>query len=199
MPLRCIVLSSVAAFLVGAGSCAAAEQSVLAQLVGPLHRQGKSFGCYVKRYGAGYLAAHPGQRVTFVKALIAGYYRTDVAGRNGAYEYQVSLAFRFRDRPETLSTVAECGEGQRTDPARSGIVCAGPGEKSYLTVRGRNLSIVMPGGADLWMPGPVDQRHEVVKNPFGSKDEAFHLSLGRLKPCEDLAFDDWKPLRPYRR
>jgi len=44
------------------------------------------------------------------------------------YMYQVTLAFKFRDRNETLTGVAECGDGKPNDSLRSGANCAGPGD-----------------------------------------------------------------------
>jgi len=176
---------------------AGADNAFLERLVGPLQRDGQSFACFSRHYDAAHLAKHPTQRVTFVKALVDAYFRESWPG-NGAYEYQVSFAFRFRDRAETLTGVAECGGGTTKDSARRGAHCAGPGATSHLQMQGRGvLVLTIPGGADLWAPGPVEQRHDTVKNPFGPDDEVFHLARTELKQCEDLAFDRQKPLRPH--
>jgi len=113
--------------------------------------------------------------------------------------YQVSLAFKFRGRDETLTGVAECGDGTPADSLRGGSFCAGPGEQpSHLALDGnKGLVMTFKGGADLWAPGPIDQRHDIVKNPFGPDDVAFRLARTSLKQCEDLAFDRQKPLRPH--
>jgi hypothetical protein len=115
--------------------------------------------------------------------------------------YQVSLAFRFRGREETLTGVAECGDGTPKDSLLGGAVCAGPGEKaSHLALNGdRVLVMRIPAGVDLWAPGPIDQRHDTVKNPFGADDTEFRLVRTGLKQCEDLAFDRQKPLPPTSR
>jgi len=57
--------------------------------------------------------------------------------------------------------------------------------------------MTIPNGADLWMPGPVDTRHDTVKIPFGPDDRVFRLIRTDLKQCEDLAFSRQKPLRPH--
>jgi hypothetical protein len=57
--------------------------------------------------------------------------------------------------------------------------------------------MTVPGGADLWMPGPVAKPHDTVNNPFGPDDRVFRLIRTDLKQCEDLAFDNQKPLRPH--
>jgi hypothetical protein len=65
-------------------------------------------------------------------------------------------------------------------------------------LQGRQVLVVtIPNGADLWAPGPVEKRHDTVKNPFGADDKTFLLIRTDLSECEDLAFERWKPLRPH--
>jgi len=171
----------------------------LATVLGGLGRQGEWFACFSQQYDDAHLAAHPGQRVTFMKALVDGYFRTSVLGpASGSYMYQVSLAFRFRDRADTLTGVAECGDGKPKDSVRGGANCAGPGDASHLGMEGRQVLVVtIPNGADLWGPGPKDERHDTIKNPFGPDDRVFRLTRTDVSQCEDLAFDRQKPLRPH--
>jgi hypothetical protein len=196
----------IAAALVGLVSAQRAHgegrgNEFLANLLGGgLPRQGESFACFSRQYSDEQLAADREQRVTYVKALIAAYFQeSSFAFVRGFYSYQVSLAFRFRDRAETLTQVAECGDGKPKDSLWGGANCAGPAEDgSHLALQGRQvLVIAIPNGADLWAPGPINQRHDIVKNPFGSEDKVFRLLRTDLKECEDLAFDRWKPLRPH--
>ena len=194
---------TVAAILAGlspgfAERAAGSGDEFLARLLGGLYREGESFACFSRQYDAAHLAAHPGQRVTFVKALVSAYFReSPIAAGRGAYAYQVSLAFRFRDRSETLPQVAECGDAK--DSLRYGASCAGPGVAGMrLALEGdRSVAIAIPGGADLWAPGPIDKRHDTVRNPFGPDDEVFRLDRTDVSQCEDLAFDRQKPLRPH--
>jgi len=178
---------------------ATAGNEFLATLVGSLPRQGESFACFSRQYDDAQLAARPKQKATFVKALIAAYRQQSSLGWASAYSYQVSLAFRFRDRADMLTGVAECGEGRVKDSLRGGAYCAGPGDPgAHLRLQGRQVLVVtLPNGADLWAPGPVDKRHDTVKNPFGADDKTFLLIRTELSECEDLAFERWKPLRPH--
>ena len=100
---------------------------------------------------------------------------------------------------ETLTGVAECGDGKPRDSLRGGAVCAiVGGTASHLALHGNNVLVMrIPGGADLWAPGPKETRHDTVKNPFGSDDEEMRLARTDLKQCEDLAFDQQKPLRQH--
>lgn len=192
---------AVAKHATGAGrpvSGDAGDNPFLNAIFGRMDGKSEYFACFSRQYDDAHLAAHANQRVTFVKALVAAY-RQKFAGSDAyaPYAYQVSLAFRFRDRPETLTSVAECGDGAQKDSLRGGAHCAGPGDAgSHLSTDGRRgIVLVIPAGADLWAPGPIDQRHDTVKNPFGSDDKTFRLRRTDVKQCEDLAFDRQKPLR----
>jgi hypothetical protein len=196
---------TIAAFLAGFTplqqvAAASSGNEFLARVVGRLYLRGASFACFARQYDAAHLAAHPRQQVIFAKALVDAYFReSSLPGGNSGYMYQVSLAFRFRGREETLTAVAECGDGTPRDSLLGGAVCAGPGDQaSHLAMDGDTVLVMrIPGGADLWAQGPIEQRHDTVKNPFGPDDAEFRLVRTALRQCEDLAFDRQKPLRPH--
>jgi hypothetical protein len=197
-----IVAASIAGLTpIAQARAAAPDSEFLSHVLGRrLSRDGETFACFTRKYDDAHLAAHPAQRVTFVTALVDAHFReSSLPPLRGSYLYQVSLAFNFRDRAETLTGVAECGDGTPKDSLRGGAHCAGPQSASArLALQGRRVLVVtLPEGADLWTPGPVDQRHDTVKNPFGSDDKVFRLVRTDLKECEDLAFDRQRPLRPH--
>lgn len=199
---RAFVLVAFVAGFSPLALAAGAGNAFLAHLLGHLYRHGESFACFSRQYDAAHLASHRDQQVTFIKALIAAHFaQSRVPSQAGYYMYQVSLAFKFRGREEILTGVAECGDGTPKDTLRGGAVCAGPGDQpSHLALDGNKILVMkFQGGADLWAPGPIDQRHDIVKNPFGPGDEAFRLARTDLKQCNDLAFDRQKPLRPHER
>ena len=179
---------------------ASSGNEFLAHVVGRLYSRGESFACFSRQYDAAHLAAHPRQQVIFAKALVDAHFReSSLPGGDAGYMYQVSLAFRFRGREETLTGVVECGDGTPKDSLLGGAVCAGPGENaSHLALDGDTVLVMrIPAGGDLWAPGPIDQRHDTVRNPFGPNDTEFRLVRTGLKQCEDLAFDRQKPLRAH--
>jgi len=91
---------------------ATAGKEFLAAVLGSLPRQGESFACFSRQYDDAQLAVRPRQKVAFVKALIAAYYReSSFAPESGAYSYQVSLAFRFRDRADLLTGSRSAARG----------------------------------------------------------------------------------------
>ena len=199
---RALIIAAALAELASAGQAhsAGSENEFLANLLGGLHRQGESFACFSRQYDDAELAARPGQRVTFVKALVDPYFReSSLEPARSSYLYRVSLAFRLRDRTETLTGVAECGDGTPRDSLHGGAHCVGPaGAATHLALQGRRVLLVtIPDGADLWAPGPVDKHHDTVKNPFGPDDRIFRLIRTDVRQCEDLAFDIQKPLRRH--
>ena len=118
----------------------------LAHVVGHLYRQGESFACFSRQYDAAHLAAHPRQQVIFAKALVHAHFReASLPGGEAGYMYQVSLAFRFRGREETLIGVAECGQGTSKDSLRGGAICAGPGVAA-LNLAPDGDGVVLDGG-----------------------------------------------------
>jgi hypothetical protein len=93
---------------------------------------------------------------------------------------------------------AAAGLKKALSEQRQGFVGATGGAATHLALHGRQVLVVtIPDGADFWMPGPVDKRHDTVKNPFGPDDRIFRLNRTNLRQCEDLAFDRQKPLRPH--
>ncbi len=194
---RRLLLVGAAVALVTPALAAGSGNPFLERLVGGLDKKQKSFACFSRHYDNAHLAAHPKQKVADMKMLVNAYYTEAFPpSAPGSYAYQVSLAFKLKDRPETLTQVAECG-GDLKDSRVRGAYCAGPGDKGvHLTLDGKDAVVIaIRGGADLWAPGPIDQRHDTVKNPLGADDKAFRLVRTELKECEDLAFDSDKPLR----
>jgi hypothetical protein len=119
---RALIAAAFAGLTSGQQAHAAtAGNEFLAVLIGSLPRQGESFACFSRQYDDAQLAARPKQKIAFVKALIAAYRQQSSLGpASSAYSYQVSLAFRFRDRADVLTGVAECGEGRVRDSLRGG-------------------------------------------------------------------------------
>jgi hypothetical protein len=201
--VRALMIAAVLASLapMSPARAGAPTNEFLAHVVGRLYRGGETFACFSRQYEDAYLAAHPKQNAIFAKLLVSAHFReSSLDPKHDFYSYQLSMAFKFRGRSETLTTVAECGDGKPRDSLRNGAVCAGPkaAGQSHLALQGdRSLLMTIPDGADLWAPGPMDQRHGIVKNPFGPDDKLIRLDRTDLSQCEDLAFDRQKPLRAH--
>jgi hypothetical protein len=193
-----LAISAVLATLAPGLVEAEPNDAFLSRLVGGLHRNGESFACFSRRYDEAHLATHPRQSVAYAKMLVSAYFRpSPLDPKHGAYAYQLGLGFKFRGNSDLLTSVAECGS--KNTPF--GAECAGPvgsdGDMRLALESDRAVLMTLPHGSDLWAPGPVEQRHEVVKNPFGEDDKTFRLERAPLAECEDLAFERQKPLRPH--
>jgi hypothetical protein len=124
---RALIAAAFAGLTSGQQAHAATAGNEFAAVLGSLPRQGESFACFSRQYDDAQLGARPKQKVAFVKALIAAYHQqSSLAPAAGHYSYQVSLAFRFRDRAEVLTGVAECGEGKVRDSLRGGAHARAP-------------------------------------------------------------------------
>jgi hypothetical protein len=161
----------------------AAEPSrFVSELIGARPGEGKTFACFTRVYDAAHLAAHPEQNVTAAEMLVVAYSSLD-------YAYQLRMGFRFRDHPQWLTTVAECG---RTAGSRGGgAVCAGPSDGGHmrLVLEGRRtVLITLPEGAALWKGGPPNP-DDTVDDAFHADDRVFRLERVPLGRCDDQAID----------
>ena len=193
---------TAAAALAPVAATGEGSNAFFTHMLGRLYPSGESFACFSRRYDEAALAAHPDQNVTFAKVLASASYRQSASGaKPDAYSIELGLAFRFRGRAETLTSAASCGGARAGETLHDGASCAGPvGSAGHmrLALEGADaLIMTIPNGSDLWGPGPIDQRHDVIKNPFGADDKIFRLHRTDVSHCEDLAFDRQKPLRPH--
>ena len=161
---------------------AAAPGEFVTRLMGRVPGEGKTFACFSRVYDEPHLAAHPGQNVRSLRVLAVAYSTLD-------YGYQLRMGFEFRGRPETLTTVAECGHSGLD---RQGARCAGPspGGSMHLALEADGSFLMfLPKGAHLWKPGPPNPQ-DTVDDAFGPADKRFRLARTVLSACDDQAIDD---------
>jgi hypothetical protein len=175
-------LSFVLALLSAFMAQAAQPGKFVTFLAGQKPGEGKTFACFTRTYDAVYLAAHPDQRVTAVRMLATVYSNLD-------YGYQLRLGVNVRDRPASLESVAECGNGKVRDRLDRAAVCAGIGGKVRLAIESRNVvQLSLPLDTDLWAPRP-NQKSDIVQNAFAEDDKHFRLTRAPLSQCDDQALD----------
>jgi hypothetical protein len=71
---RALIIVAFLATFSPLGRAASSNNAFLAHLVGHLYRQGETFDCFSRQYSAAHLAAHPGQQVTFMTALVDAHF-----------------------------------------------------------------------------------------------------------------------------
>jgi hypothetical protein len=165
-------------------SARAAEPSKFVSfLAGKRPGEGKTFACFVTTYDDAHLSTHPQQNVRAVRMLATVYSNHD-------YSYQLRIGLNFRDRAESLSTVAECGAGRERDTLRKAAVCAGIGGKVLLAIENKNsVQLSLPLATGLWRPGPP-QPNNPVNGAFAEDERHFRLTRAPLAQCDDHAIDE---------
>ena len=162
---------------------AASPNRFVTTLAGRTPGEGKTLACFARDYDAAHLAAHPHQNVASIHALVVVYSNMD-------YGYQLRIGLHLRDNPEALSTVAECGNGEKRDKLQRAAICAGIGGHVLLAVENRNfVQLSIPRSTGLWHSGPP-QPNNLVQNAFGEDDRHIRLRRAPLAQCVDQALDD---------
>ncbi len=184
MANRFVAISALLVGLTSSVPASAAEPSeFITHLMGRVPGQGKTFACFSHVYDDAHLGAHPQQNVRSMRVLIVAYSALQ-------YAYQLRMGFEFRGRPETLTTVAECGPSvSEANSARGSAVCAGPvgGRSMSLSLEGEHsVLMTLPDGAHLWKPGPP-RPNDTVNDAFGPNDKLFRLDRTALPLCDDQA------------
>jgi hypothetical protein len=152
-------------------------------LAGQTPGEGKTFACFRRAYDHAHLSAHPQQNVTAVRMLVTVYSKLD-------YGYQLRIGLQFRDRAESLSTVAECGNGREQDALPKAAICAGIAGRVLLAIENKNsVQLSLPLATGLWRPGPP-QPNNTVKDAFAEDDKHFRLYRAPLAQCDGQAIDD---------
>ena len=106
------------------------------------------------------------------------------------YGYQLRIGLQFRDRVESLSTVAECGNGRERDALPKAAICAGIGGRVLLAIEDKNsVQLSLPLARGLWRPGPP-QPNNTAKDAFAEDDKHFRLYRAPLAHCYGQAIDD---------
>jgi hypothetical protein len=165
---------------------ATAASPFVTRLMGREPGPRKTFACFARDYDEAHRATHPAQNMQSVWVLAVAYASLDNA-------VQLRMSFRFEGRPETLTSVAECG---RVHQSGDSTLCAGPigGGHMSLSLQGDHRILMnIPRGAHLWKPGPPSPS-DTVDDAFGSDDRLFRLERTSLSRCLDQAFPDEKAL-----
>ncbi len=185
--LRPLACAGFVVTLASASAQAAAPSAFVTKLLGQRPGPGKTFACFTRSYDSAHLAAHPHQNVTSMEVLATYYGGTQQS-------YQLRIGFHFRNHPELLTTVAECGSRDPTS-ARGVALCAGPGDgQGQLRLAGRKaLLVTLTPGIHLWKPGPPNPK-DTVDDAFGPDDKVIRLDRAPTSRCIDQAFEYEKSL-----
>ena len=159
----------------------------------------KAYACFVRRYDAAHMAAHPQQKVTVLKLLITSELLEDDKYLN----YSFRLGVNFRNRPGDFDSSGDCGHAPTVrnpdnDPGNGpgsaagidfdcGVDCDGGGIAVNLANSDNSL-IVKLDRMRIWKSTDADDApHRFMEG--GVDDKVFRLDRVSLDECRSLVTD----------
>jgi hypothetical protein len=155
----------------------------------------KAYACFVRRYDAAHMTAHPQQKVTVLKLLITSELLEDDKYLN----YSFRLGVNFRDRPGDFDSSGDCGHAPTVRNADSdpmpaagidfncGVDCDGGGIAVNLA-NGDNALIAKLDRMRIWKSTDADDApHRSMEG--GADDKVFRLDRVSLDECRPLVTD----------
>jgi len=155
----------------------------------------KAYACFVRRYDAAHMAAHPLQKVTVLKLLITSEQLEDDKYLN----YSFRLGVNFRNRPGDFDSSGDCGHAPTvrnpdTDPGPAagidfdcGVDCDGGGIAVNLANNDNSL-IVKLDRMRIWKSTDANDAPDRFMEG-GADDKVFRLDRVGLDECRALVTD----------
>jgi hypothetical protein len=155
----------------------------------------KAYACFVRRYDAAHLAAHPLQKVSVMKLLITAEKGPD----DQVLEYSFRLGVNFRHRPGDFDSSGECGHAPTvrsvdTDPPvatgidfECSVDCDGGGIAVNLA-NSDNALIVKLDRIRIWK-GKTPDLDAAGEMRGGDDDKVFRLDRTDANECTSLVAD----------
>jgi hypothetical protein len=161
--------------------------------------QPKAYACFVRRYDAAHMAAHPQQKVTAMRLLITSEKMEDDKYLN----YSFRLGVNFRDQPGDFDSSGDCGyappvrnadSDSGKDPGTNtdidfpcNVDCDGGGIAVNLA-NGDNSLMVKLDRIRIWKgTDPDDAPLRSLQG--GADDKVFRLDRASLDECRSLVTD----------
>jgi hypothetical protein len=166
--------------------------------------QPKAYACFVRRYDAAHMEAHPQQKVTAMRLLI-----TSEKWEDDKYlSYSFRLGVNFRDRPGDFDSSGDCGhappvrnaEGDSQTPASIDFPCNVDCDGGGITVslaNGDNSVIAKLDRIRIWKSTDPDNG-PIRSLEGGADDKVFRLDRVGPDECRSLVTDR-KELAALRR
>lgn len=164
-----------------------------ATLVGGAVGKAKTFACFIKRYYADHLAAHPKQKVSAMKLLVV----VDAPSEDRTYGHNFKLGVKFRHRKGNFESGGFCSHASAKDVGdevrlHCGVDCEGGGIEIGIAT-GRKPQDVAGAMVRMDTVRIWDNKNESEDADYlraGADDKAFRLERTNLKDCESLVSDD---------
>ena len=157
----------------------------------------KAYACFVRRYDAAHLAAHPLQKVSAMKLLITA----EVVPEDKAFDYSFRLGVTFRDRPGDFDSSGDCGHAptvkalDATEAAvpdgidfTCSVDCDGGGISVNLAHNDAALIVKPLQRIRIWKGKDFDEAAATALNA-GADDKIFRLDRVKPDECASLITD----------
>ena len=157
----------------------------------------KAYACFVRRYDAAHLAAHPLQKVSAMKLLITA----EVVPEDKAFDYSFRLGVTFRDRPGDFDSSGDCGHAptvkalDATEAAvpdgidfTCSVDCDGGGISVNLAHNDTALIVKPLQRIRIWKGKDFDEAAATALNA-GADDKIFRLDRVKPDECASLITD----------
>ena len=157
----------------------------------------KAYACFVRRYDAAHLAAHPLQKVSAMKLLITA----EVVPEDKAFDHSFRLGVTFRDRPGDFDSSGDCGHAptvkalDATEAAvpdgidfTCSVDCDGGGISVNLAHNDAALIVKPLQRIRIWKGKDFDEAAATALNA-GADDKIFRLDRVKPDECASLITD----------
>ena len=157
----------------------------------------KAYACFVRRYDAAHLAAHPLQKVSAMKLLITA----EVVPEDKAFDYSFRLGVTFRDRPGDFDSSGDCGHAPTVKALDANeaavpdgidftcsVDCDGGGISVNLAHNDAALIVKPLQRIRIWKGKDFDEAAATALNA-GADDKIFRLDRVKPDECASLITD----------
>lgn len=151
--------------------------------------KGKTYACFVRRYDARHLAAHPDQKVAAMKLLVTAEWLDE----DKAFMRSFRLGVTFRDKRGAYDSSGGCNhvtmeEANGEVRLGCGVDCDGGG--IGIAMKDDNKSaVVRLTRVRIWQHGKDDDESAIGELVAGKDDNAFRLERTSLDDCRSLVTD----------
>lgn len=151
--------------------------------------KGKTYACFVRRYDARHLAAHPDQKVSAMKLLVTAEWLEE----DKTFMRSFRLGVTFRDKRGAYDSSGGCNhvtmeEANGEVRLGCGVDCDGGG--IGIAMKDDNKStVVRLTRVRIWQHGKDDDESAIGELVAGKDDNAFRLERTSLDDCRSLVTD----------
>lgn len=152
--------------------------------------KGKTYACFIRRYDARHLAAHPDQKVSAMKLLVTAEWLDE----DKAFMRSFRLGVKFRDKRGAYDSLGGCNhvtmeEANGEVRLGCGVDCDGGGIGIAMN-KDNDATVVRLTRVRIWQHGKdSDDDSAIGELVAGKDDNAFRLERTSIEDCRSLVTD----------